>query len=160
MLKKHLSSKEDNYLLSTTNHANDQPASSCIYVLTVLALILKQNVQPKHMTMEKIMSKGRTRNHKRSLRKVINVCKKDIYHHVSISHDRSLLYFAVYILYFIGNCWLRVMFSHAGVYSIPEWLIVYQSDILSGRCKFVRLVYIVPEWYFVRLVYIVYQSDL
>ena len=114
-------SKEDNYVLITTkDHANNQPASSCIYVLTVLAHILKQNVQPKHMTMENIMSKGRTRNHKRSLRKVINVCIKDIYYHFSISHNRSLLYFAMFILYFICNCSHRVMFSQAGVFSIPE----------------------------------------
>ena len=71
--KKYLSSKKDKYILITTkDHANDQPARSCIYVLTVLALILKQKVQQKHITMEKMKSKGRTRNHKRSLRKVIN----------------------------------------------------------------------------------------
>ena len=71
--KKYLSSKKDKYIsITTKDHANDQPARSCIYVLTVLALILKQKVQQKHSTMEKMKSKGRTRNHKRSLRKVIN----------------------------------------------------------------------------------------
>ena len=120
---KSTSSKEDNYALITMkDHAHNQPACSCIYVLTVLVLILKQNVQPKHMTMEKIMAKGKTRNHKRSLRKEINVCIRYISSFFYKPQQKFTVFCHIHFVFYM------YLLAQSDVQS--GWcLIVYQSDL-------------------------------